>query len=819
MARRSLTLIGILVSPGSHALGVGELRLQSALNQTLKAEVPLVVSDEKLEDIKVMLASPEAFAQAGIERQQFLSSLRFQAERRADGSGVIRISSREPIREPFLSFLMEVDWPDGRVVKEFTVLVDPPTPVLPDLSSPGRSERASQYPREPVPRSLHAADHPAFPSAGRAGSAGEMSEFGPVRRRDTLSSIAKAVNANGDLTPEQVKVGIYRANPDAFVGGNVDALRQGAVLNIPPHSVLAGLQPADAAREWRELRRAARRGGSEDAPVSPPATSPPMPLSEGGEAAAHGSRLKLLAPGGKGQVGGAGAREDIALELAESLRQENEEIRARLGALEQQLSALQKLLESKEQQIAAMQAVAPAAGAGTGVLPAATSPQADATPSPEPSPVAETGAAAPVTVVIQPPAEATAPSEDSPANGSWFWGLGVGAITLAAALAWWANRKRWLFDLGLGLPSSLDRLMTGSKESAATRTVSAAGVRSLEAYGNMVKGVDAVEPVDPIAEADAFLANGKHVQAEQLMRAAVAAHPERDEFHLKLLKVLYLEGKYQAFEELAEELSGWRETRPELWGEVSRLSLKLRLKSPVPADAPDGFPDAASVPALPPLAGETAPEPPPPPAAAEQVPPEAGEAELSAGAAHAEEATTEDIPPLEFDLAGLEPAARGGIVKEEPEIVHDAGNLIAYEPEPYAGSAGPRDESLEALLAELDGLGENAERSPVQETSALLSEPPLTIEIEAVPVQRSGGGAGEPGSSAAGLTREDTDPYGDITDMDPLETKLDLSKAYVDMGDSGSARELLEEILAAGSERQRAEARVLMERLREGQSR
>jgi pilus assembly protein FimV len=825
-ARRTLTLIGIFISPGSHALGVGELRLQSALNQTLKAEVPLVVSNEKLGDIKVTLAPPEVFAQAGIERQQFLSSLRFQPELRADGSCVIRISSREPIRDPYLSFLMEVNWPDGRVVKEFTVLIDPPAQVLPALSPAGQPEPSFQYRHDSAPRSPSFGGNPVSTYGRRLKPSGKVSEYGPIRRRDTLSSVARAVNADGDLTPEQIKVGIYRANPDAFIGGNVNALRQGAMLNIPPHAVLAERQPEEAAREWRELRAAARRGSPEEAagvasePL--PAASAPVPLSEGEEAAARGSRLKLLAPSSKGQAGRTGGKEDLALEVAESLRQENEEIRARLGALEQQLSTLQKLLELREQQIAAMQPAVPAAvAASAAVSLTAASPAATAVPSPVPSPAAEAAAGAPVTVAIQPPAQTIAQPEEESAAGAWLWGVGFGAITLAAALAWWANRKGRLFTRGLGLPSSLDMLMAGKKEPAGGRTVPSVGVRSLDSYRNAAEAVDSGEPVDPIAEADAFLANGKHAQAEQLMRAAVAAHPERDEYHLKLLETLYLGGKYQAFEELAEDASGWRETRPELWGEVARMSLKLRLKSPVQADAQDDPPETASA-VLFPLQqgmGEPPTEPALPPASVEEAPLDALEAEAAYGAAQSEtvEAASEDVPPLEFDISGLAPASPGGKMMDELEVVHDAGNLIAYEPEPYAGTAVRSGESLESLLAELESLGDSAgePQAPVaaQESPGLVSELPITIEIEAVPAARNGGTAREPGFDTPGLVREDADPYADITDMDPLETKLDLSKAYVDMGDADSARELLEEILEAGNDRQKDEARILMDRV------
>jgi pilus assembly protein FimV len=179
-------------------------------------------------------------------------------------------------------------------------------------------------------------------------------------------------------------------------------------------------------------------------------------------------------------------------------------------------------------------------------------------------------------------------------------------------------------------------------------------------------------------------------------------------------------------------------------------------------------------------------------------------------------AVAEDIAPLEFDLSGLDSSAFDERLKNEPEIVHEAGKLIAYEPEPYAAKAPPA-ETLESLLAELEGLADGAEKAraslPADKTAEFVSEPPMTIEIEAVPVAPYAGSIAELGFGEPRRTLEDADAYAEITGMDPLETKLDLSKAYVDMGDAASARELLEEVLAVGSDRQKAESRILMDRL------
>ncbi|MDD2770287.1 MAG: hypothetical protein PHT19_16310 [Methylococcus sp.] len=842
LTRLTLALAAVFASAGTYALGVGDLRLQSALNQTLKAEVPLVVSGEKPDDIKISLGSAEAFAQAGIERNEALSSLRFQLSPRPDGRYAIEISSREPIREPFLSFLIEVNWPDGRIVKEFTVLVDPPAPVLPALAPPQPASPPSAYRRAFASPYAPGGEPPVY--RPRSEPAQLLSEYGPVRRRDTLSSIARQVNPDGDLSAEQIKVGIYRANPDAFIGGSVNALKHGATLSIPPRAELAALGPAEAAREWRALKTAARAQQSARSEEAGAAQEPPPPASAPSETVreGQGSKLKLLAPGQKAQAGKAG---DLALEVAESVRQENEEIRARLGNMEQQLAALQKLLELKDQQIAALQAVPPQAGQGAAAspLPGVATVQSSAPPVPARA-TPESAAVAPPHIPEQPPAAVQTPSAAPPAeaeaeDGGWLWGIGFGAVSLAAALAWWANRRRKQVAFHIGLPPGLEALMHGKKEPVPAKAVPTAGARSLDAYNNSAKAVDSGEPIDPIAEADAFIKNAKLIQAEQLIRAAITAHPERDEFYLKLLEILYLGEKFEAFEELAEDVSGWRQARPDLWREVSHLSLKFRLKRPAPPEPESPIP-AAPVPTAETV--DVAPEPvaeteprfvldeSPKEAPAEEAvalpldtaqnpePEPEPEPDVFAVEPEAPAPAIEDMAPLEFDLSGLDfkaPAEQGA---KAPEIVHDAGNLIAYDaaPAPVPAQLEPADdETLESLLAEFETLGASGEQAPKAAELPLAPEEfPLTIEIEAVPVAEEVARNAAAPLAVQARPPEDADPYAEISGMDPLETKLDLSKAYVDMGDAEAARELLEEVLNTGNARQKTEARVLMDRIK-----
>ena len=142
----TLAMMSLLAPMGASALGIGDIKLRSALNQSLNAEIPLVLSGgDSLADVKIALASPEAFAKAGLERHYFLTKLRFTAVQKPDGGYAIEVSSNDVMREPFVSFLVDVNWPRGRVVREYTVLLDPPATfsdrALVDANPPSVFER------------------------------------------------------------------------------------------------------------------------------------------------------------------------------------------------------------------------------------------------------------------------------------------------------------------------------------------------------------------------------------------------------------------------------------------------------------------------------------------------------------------------------------------------------------------------------------------------------------------------------------------------------------------------------------------------------
>jgi pilus assembly protein FimV len=261
-----------LLSSNAWALGLGEIRLDSALNAPLRAQIELLsATPEELENLTISLASAETFERYGLDRPFYLQSLEFDVVRSPSGA-YVNITSTSPITEPFLTFLVEATWARGRLLREYTVLLDPPTfapppaeetrpavtaperstptdsarierqapppqprpsvrepeperrptPAPPPRQEPVETERA-EPPPPPPPPTPSVADEPYDATAGRDYI---------VQRRETLWGIASRLRPDSRLTMNQTMLAIYEANPDAF-GGNINILRAGANLRIP----------------------------------------------------------------------------------------------------------------------------------------------------------------------------------------------------------------------------------------------------------------------------------------------------------------------------------------------------------------------------------------------------------------------------------------------------------------------------------------------------------------------------------------------------------------------------------------------------------
>jgi pilus assembly protein FimV len=250
MFRKSIlasTLSLLLLPSGAWALGLGGIRPESALNQPFVGEIDLVgANPDQLDGMKVVLASEAEFAKRGAERQHYLTKLRFKPQVSPRGKMVVRVTSTEPIREPYMDFLVEVIWPKGRLVKNYTVLLDPPVTGRrspPRVESPatgtsiastaafaasGARTQALTTPPVVTPQA-RSTEQSAAPVAGGTDL---LQRYGPIKPGTGLWHAAREVMPSG-ATIHQTAMALYRSNDQAFVRGNINKLRQGEVLRIP----------------------------------------------------------------------------------------------------------------------------------------------------------------------------------------------------------------------------------------------------------------------------------------------------------------------------------------------------------------------------------------------------------------------------------------------------------------------------------------------------------------------------------------------------------------------------------------------------------
>ena len=373
-----LMLVGCLtISTQLLALGLGELKLHSALNQPLDAEIELVDAEGLSQwEIKPFLASSVAFERAGVERPYFLTKMRFKVEGES-----IRLTTKDPVTEPFLNFLIELNWPSGRVLREYTVLLDPPTfaednyqPLATAPSSaPMQTTEFQGGSNQPysAPRQRQIPPAPgARASAAPTRRDVEVNEAGQetyqVKPNDTLWSIALRTRPSSRVTPQQMMVAIQGENPDAFIAGNINRLKTHHVLRIPEQDQVSGVSFESAVSEVARQNQDAGLGGAQlDATGRDFSTGPDQSEQSGGEIKLVSAQAReARSAGASGDVtrGSGGRQEALENELAISLenldksQRENKELRERLADLSEQIDGMQRLISLKDSQLASMQA-------------------------------------------------------------------------------------------------------------------------------------------------------------------------------------------------------------------------------------------------------------------------------------------------------------------------------------------------------------------------------------------------------------------------------------------------------------------------------
>lgn len=631
-----------LLSPtgGAQALGVGEIKLQSALNQAFRAEIPLVLSRESLGDLRVTLAPPGEFVKAGIDRPHVLTRLHFEPVRKPDGSYAIRIASNEPIHEPFMSFLLEMSWPEGRMLRSFTVLLDPPdSAVSPAYASARRRDEglapaATTYSRGIDPSVYR----PAEPSSEYDGAT-----YGPVRRREKLWRIAEKVKPDTSISSEQMVMALFRYNPQAFSQPNVNALTTGAILRVPDVDYIRSLSPAVAREEFFQHEAQYSGRAARSAAV---AQSLPTPSSDLSPASAEGPP----AVPGMGAANGAPDSGKLAARAFESLKRETDAMVLRLGELEKRIVDLQARLDEKGALLNQLQAslesrksVDRPATAITGQIPAAAAPTVpDAAPSgsladrpqnalppaselagsvtkpaasltsatgsetaPSPAPTRDQPA---VTPIADRPAPVAIPkptplpviqSNEADDEVDGFGIVGAFATAFAVALGgllFW--RRKLAQSVRVEDEVAKERASTEPRSWEQGTNATAAMTDEFdesEQTSDIADGISE-EPllpagresradqddVDPIFESDVYLAYGRYKQAEEAMRSAISEHPDREAYRLKLLEVFVASQNKDEFEEYAARLSERGAAKDqEFWQKVRDMGQKLCPDSPL----------------------------------------------------------------------------------------------------------------------------------------------------------------------------------------------------------------------------------------------
>ena len=372
------------------ALGVGEINLRSALNQPLEAEIELLqVRDLSSTEIRSVLASPDDFGKAGIDRSFFLTDLTFTPIVRPDGKAYIRVTSSRPVKEPYLNFLMEVRWPSGRVLREFTLLLDPPlyepTPITFSAPVAPPTAASSGTMRSPAAAAAPARAPATAPAAATPARAVAPSTPAPVdgqrrtTRTDTLWAIALEARPQGSSV-HQTMLAIQDLNPNAFIGNNINSLKAGQTLTLPSAEQAAVRSRAEAIAEvnnqttaWQNRQPsgeptqrqldARERSVAGDAPAETPREDS-LRLVAG---SADSSEEAVSSSGG--QNGNLRDVLDQTKEQLDSSERSRAELNDRLADVEGQLETLQRLLTLKDAQLAALQRELSEEGALPDILP------------------------------------------------------------------------------------------------------------------------------------------------------------------------------------------------------------------------------------------------------------------------------------------------------------------------------------------------------------------------------------------------------------------------------------------------------------------
>jgi pilus assembly protein FimV len=611
-----LTLLPISVL----AAGLGQLNVNSGIGEPLKAEIELLsVSPAEKNTLKANIAPESTYAAQGLDRPASHQGIKVEITKSANGKDILKLQSNQPIDEPYLDMLVEVEWETGRILREYTVLLDPPgyktSVAAPKVDVPAIKAKSNLAPKPIAKNDQSSAGSlvTANTSAVNSNSFGTADDY-LTKKGDTLSKIAGRMKPEG-VSLDQMLVGLFEANPDAFDGKNMNRLKVGKILQTPTKEALDAIGRKEAVSEiklqtanWNEYRNklagivessipqaSEEESQSSSGKIKPATEDQSIPENAGPK------DVVKLSSGDTSAVEADMQAKITALQEEVSAREKGlKEAQDRTVALEKQIEDMQKLLTLKSDALAKVQQEEPVeaetdleqvqaqAEASSELPPEVANPE-PTTEAPiaaveQPKPVTQT----PIDIPVEEPsfissliANITGIFNDF--NNS-IVGVAGGLVALLTGIWFYLRNKRRknLADFEQGIMTSgglKANTVFGNTSGASVDTGDTSFLTdfSQSTSGGMIDTND----VDPIAEAEVYMAYGRDAQAEEILKDAISKEPKRYELHLKLLEMYAANKDMSAFETVSGELYTTLGAEDPTWAKVAEIGIKLEPNNPL----------------------------------------------------------------------------------------------------------------------------------------------------------------------------------------------------------------------------------------------
>ena len=771
----------VLTTSPAFGLGLGRLDLQSALNQQFVANIELTnVSELDVEEILPNLASQAAFDRVGVERNYVLTDLRFKVVP-TDGSGkMLRVTSTRPISEPFLNFLVEVLWPNGRILREYTVLLDPPV-FTDDGIAPLQVATASSPEVVAVTPAMASSETPVSQAANGLGTGQKRDgEYGVTGAGDTLWQIALEVRPNRQVTVQQTMLALQRSNPDAFMNNNINLLKAGYVLRIPDTDEIQRETKASAQSQVR-VQNDDFDAGRNSTPVTQLDATSRQRASQGIDSRNDDEgELRLVSAengnmddtderagsnsGLEGATNSAMAA-DLALarEDIDRAQRANGELTARMDDLASQIETLSEIVKLKDDQLAALRAEVQRA-------------QDELAQAAVNTPKASNASAGLLT------------------NPFVLGGLGLMLISAIAGVLIYRQRRQ---DKASAESEEFESLPSSMAEPLESSAVAAEG------QSDDFEDDASPQTSDVMGEVEIYIAYGRFPQAISFLLKAIAAEPDRFDIRLKLLEVYVETGDAVAFNLQLDELRQLADDQ------TIEQALALQAKIPGASESEVVTMGATMIDRTP---------------ADDDLSFDLDDLDSETDDSGFEFNSDDD---LEIDTESAEsPVGETlGLQSDDLALADDLSDDLDLDLDLYL-DLDLDDESLtlagdtpKANLADdIPSLDDEDDLDLDEDFSFSLDEDSLDDDLDLL----ADAGSVE---NADGLALDDNDLALDDDsfnlDLDDenfnldedMGTKLNLARAYIDMDDDEAARKTLEEVVAGGSDAEIMEAKALLEQI------